>query len=345
MDTILVQTTPLVSTANVATSKEPAVHRTYNQTDITNLTAKVLKEQAVLPDWISPFVGENFSRYQLQVDEQIAREQQQTPQHNETCERAYFQGEFGYELAAMVPWAYHTSQNCSMITYGSKGTKYLYYFSHNHTLYASRRESKNLPRENPFKIRTPHTRKAPTERWIMPPWKTRYRRHDVSFDKPLLIIWNKYTDEFDQKTPINFIPIHTLKALLDYLTPKYRIVYIRYERPETDDYQRSHPYPDKLMIRSNYTDVVLVDDLIKDLGSEAVNLLIFSLGALGDNFISVQGGNSVVASQFGGQNIILAKQGRELRYGDYEYYHNFSGAEIKVVQHEDALLETVKSNM
>lgn len=83
---------------------------------------------------------------------------------------------------------------------------------------------------------------------------------------------------------------------------------------------------------------------------EDYNLLIFGLGARCHRFISVQGGNSAVASWFGGENLVLAKVGIEInenmggheRAHDYEWYYTFSGAQVWHTNNPDALAEEVR---
>jgi hypothetical protein len=68
---------------------------------------------------------------------------------------------------------------------------------------------------------------------------------------------------------------------------------------------------------------------------------------MSDNFLSVQGGNSVVASFFGGRNIILAVFGHETpeKSNDYSYYPRFSNASIDVARNATSFLELVKTSM
>jgi len=48
-----------------------------------------------------------------------------------------------------------------------------------------------------------------------------------------------------------------------------------------------------------------------------------------DNFISVQGGNSVLASYFGGINVIYSKRGSELVCGAYSgHYKKYSNCDV-----------------
>lgn len=162
------------------------------------------------------------------------------------------------------------------------------------------------------------------------------------------MIFNKYTPEIHLGgVPKNFIPVDALMQLLDYLTLYYHVVYVRLERKDllqADDL-RAAAFGDKAMIRQRYRSdqVVILDDIANHLDADAVNLLIFSLGAHCRNFVSVQGGNSQVASFFGGQNFVLVK-GRvsEVLHGDYTYYWRYANTTVKMVRKQEKLVELVK---
>ena len=297
-----------------------------------------------LPDWIYPFSRDQFLEYQSQIDRQMLAHQNNVTSGVE-CIMPFYDGEFGYELAVMVPWAYHWSRFCHVITTGLAGTKYLYYFSKSHTIVKGKRGFKFLPDGNPFRSPNPHTddNHFPKDNWLMPPWSVVYKR-DLQWEKPLLMISNKYTNEWDMG-PVNFLNPDVLRDLLLYLVPKYNVVYIRLEHDELDDdgQQKVGKLEDKSMIRKEFPSVALLDELIKGLQPNSANLLLLSLGALCRKFISVQGGNSVLASMFSGENIILAKKGSELGpTGDFTYYHRFSNAAISVVMNEADLIDKVK---
>ena len=60
------------------------------------------------------------------------------------------------------------------------------------------------------------------------------------------------------------------------------------------------------------------------------NLLQLIVGAKSNAKISVQGGNSILASLNGGTNLIYAVKGGELECNSFEnWYHEFSGATVK----------------
>jgi hypothetical protein len=285
-----------------------------------------------------------FLEFQRRIDRQIVASQNVTG--GVDCIMPFYNGEFGYEIAVMVPWAYHWSKSCNVITKGLAGTKYLYYFSKHHEIVAGKRNHIPLPGGNPFGKVDPHTddKHFPKSNWKMPPWNVYYKRDDIHWDKPSLMISNKYNTEWD-KGPINFIPVDTLRDLLHYLSPNYHVVYVRLEHKELGDRHEFLDLDDKSMIRNEFPNVALFDELAKDLLPDSINLLLFSLGALCKHFISVQGGNSVLASLFGGQNIILGKMGSELGpTGDFTYYHRFSNANISVVGNETDLIAQVKQD-
>ena len=62
-------------------------------------------------------------------------------------------------------------------------------------------------------------------------------------------------------------------------------------------------------------------------------------------FLTVQGGNAVVGSYFGGTNIIYSYAGQENRYGDYQYFPRFSNATVIETRNETFFLSEMKRNM
>uniref|UniRef100_A0A7S0KX08 Uncharacterized protein n=1 Tax=Asterionellopsis glacialis TaxID=33640 RepID=A0A7S0KX08_9STRA len=251
-----------------------------------------------------------------------------------------------------------------MTTIGRPGTKYLYYFSKEHSIQKSQgnepqRSSHRLPKDSPFG-ESPHFNndKFPTSGWVPPPYTNFFKMTNLKLDKPLLIISNKYTMEWDDG-PINHIPIDSLFEILKFLTPRYHIVYNRFKDPRLEDklevqlnkngMSEIAPYHDKEMIKRFFPSVVFFEELSENLDTDDVNLLMFALGAEAERFISVQGGNSVIASFFGGTNIIHAVKGPEVNWksdigGDFSYYHRFSNATIRVEQSGKSFCRAVKED-
>ena len=64
-----------------------------------------------------------------------------------------------------------------------------------------------------------------------------------------------------------------------------------------------------------------------------------------NNFISVQGGNCVLASYFGGTNIIYAKKGQELSCDSYNgHYKKYSNCNVLHSDNYVDFIKLIKSN-
>jgi len=312
--------------------------------------------------WTSPWTGLEFESYKHHIDTKI-KQSRLDMRHDKTkqvCKMPLYDGEYGYELAGMIPWAYWKSQKeqCHVHTQGRPGTKYLYYFSKQHTIQVKsdglQRQSHSLPKESPFGFNggNPHfsNDKFPTKGWLPPPYKDFFKRTDISLDKPLMVLSNKYTLEWSGE-PRNNIPIRHLQEILKTLSQKYHIVYLRFQDKRLEDRLERKiresgtlaEYRDKEMIKRFFPSVVLFEELSVGLDLEDINLMLFSLYATGDDFISVQGGNSVVASFFGGRNLIFCEEGPELwnNKGDFTYYHRFSGAKIQIANNTTDFMKFV----
>ena len=123
--------------------------------------------------------------------------------------------------------------------------------------------------------------------------------------------------------------VRLLSDILDYLTPNYTVLYKRFTDKALEDHQELKDLEEKQIIRTKFPSVIIYDDLAEGLTDvEDQNLLMFGLMSLSDHFLSIQGGTAVVSSLFGGKNIILIKEGKELTYGDYGYFHRFSNATV-----------------
>jgi hypothetical protein len=239
------------------------------------------------------------------------------------------QCEFGYELQLVIPYAYylHTINDLEK-TISSKMTRELYYFSNDHSeLY------KNRIFENPdVPNRSPHIPELDYSQYLPPPYKSVFTNSLYSFDKPLLIIHNKYTYEWNNP-PINFIDIATLDKIFEYCNNKYKIVYIN---PSASIIVTDHSHVLQLE-----GETAVLNKYAITLGSELYsqtkdiykinnfNHFQLLLHSNCERFISVQGGNSVLASYFGGTNIIYAKRGAELECNSYNtHYKKYSGCNI-----------------
>ena len=91
-----------------------------------------------------------------------------------------------------------------------------------------------------------------------------------------------------------------------------------------------HNFKDKEMIRKEFPTVVLYDDLqVRLTDVEDQNLLLFGIMSLSDRFLSIQGGDAVVSSYFGGKTTIFIRVGPEAYKGDYNHFNRFSNSSVE----------------
>lgn len=246
-----------------------------------------------------------------------------------------YQGEFGYELAGVIPYAYHLYINNKLgRTTSSKDTKCLYYFSKDHQEVYLNRVSGDL-RE--FPMRTLHREKLDKSQWVPPPYKEIYKNNIFLFDKPICVISNKYNFEWNEN-PVNFLSIETIISIINKLKDKYQIIYNRPENIIVDDAELIE-FNDKEEIKK-IEGVILIEDLLKEYNYN-INELQLMVFANTNKFISVQGGNSILSSYFGGENHIYAVKGGELESGSFKWYNEFSGCKICIYNDYKKLIESI----
>jgi hypothetical protein len=252
--------------------------------------------------------------------------------------------EFGYELQLVIPYAYYLSKHDLLNTTTScLNTKELYYFSNSHTeKYKTRRYNEpNVPNK------TPHSKELNYEKYTPPPYKTIYKNDYFVYEKPLLIIHNKYNEEW-YKPPVNFIDKPTLSKIFSLYSDKYTIIYLR-PRPShivTDNSQTYDLNESPTLKLYNIIDGIELYERTK----EQYNIRNFNhfqllIHANCNHFISVQGGNCVLASYFGGTNIIYAKCGGELKHDSYNgHYKKYSDCNVLHTDNYPNLLTLIKNN-
>ena len=236
--------------------------------------------------------------------------------------------EFGYELACVLPYAYHlhTTGELRTTTSATK-TNDMYYFSQvHHELYPTRQEGHPLNVPNPG-INCEHMN---YDKWTPPPYKEHFKGFDFGITKPLLIIHNKYNQEWGG-SPTNFLDIQILEKIFKLLHNKFQIIY---SRPGNSFIVGDRAIVYDLVGESTLccTYGVLESSKLfvkfqKDFNN--FNHFQLCLHANCDHFISVQGGNSYLASYFGGSNIVYAIRGEEVCHNSFGgYFRKFSGCDV-----------------
>ncbi|EJK70119.1 hypothetical protein THAOC_08549 [Thalassiosira oceanica] len=275
----------------------------------------------------------------VRIDAKIASIRDRGKPCSEQTTLAYA-GEFGYEIQGVVPWRYNEaiSTGCDLKTAGLAGTRYLYFFSKHHTTVGGHRGPLPLPNGNPIG-NDPHVPELPKTNWKMPPFPSFFGEKGIRYDlrgmvpgpsnKPIAVVFNKYTLEWGN-TPVNYLDIESLRSLLNILSPVYQVVYVRLESKKLGDSGEGdlQDFKDKDVIRQEYPSTILIDDLYNEATMD-YNLLLFGVASQADLFVSVQGGNCVIASLWGKPNFIYAVKGGELRTGAFKngWMGQLSGAD------------------
>lgn len=256
-----------------------------------------------------------------------------------------FKGEFGMELQFVLPFAYwHFKNGTLKSTSSTKYTKELYFFSPDHMEQDELRSN-----ENNYNFELPrilYSQDYLINKWLAVPLKATYKNSIYNYNKPMLIIANRYNMEWDGP-PISFLDIEILNHIITTLKNKYTIIYNR-PRPENISVDGSESYDlnEYNFLRNSHPEVLLLDDLYKEnkAGANNFNHLQLLVYANANHFISVHGGTATLASYFGGINIIFSKQGPEHHFHCYQkLYPKFSGAQILHAKDNDQICEYIKT--
>ncbi|CAI5487334.1 unnamed protein product, partial [Closterium sp. Naga37s-1] len=269
----------------------------------------------------------------------------------------FFQGEFGYELIAVLPFAYWHHLNGSLrstTSCGRHSLASLYYFSPNHTDDATchRSDMKDNVAAYGFPGGIHYSRIPPA--WQPPPLAHYFRKlppvwPEIPKGSRLVVIGNKYEREWGH-SPVNFIDLPTLLGIVGaYLEAGF---YVLYNNPgmslESDHRQvikDGTDLGDYEALQERFGEnsrLQIMQNLQKRWPDLGFNDVQFRMLARSVCFVSVQGGGSIVESYFGGKNIIYFSEGQEVKGGAYErIYPQLSGAKVKVVTSYEGLVKKV----
>ncbi len=206
--------------------------------------------------------------------------------------------ELSWQLIIHVPKAYEAFLKQELEqTVSFKGSKPFFYFSDNHSEFntggASYTDTTQIY-QNTWKYSGK-----------FPPYKEYYKNDIFVFDKPIMVINNKYSVEWNQP-PSNFISIEALQEIYETYSEKYQIIYLRplgYERGFWGDGQTIHEFGDYELLK-DYPDVLTIYDFDNLFDSKSYNELQMMIMAMSDVFVSAAGGGSVLCAYFGGTQII-----------------------------------------
>ena len=279
--------------------------------------------------------------------------------------------EFGYELVCSIPYAYYLHKNNKLekvIT--CKGMKPFYYFCdnveekyENRSVDNSTNGVQNLPNgwihHNAYAIFGKDYSELTKEQqeeangwldyseWTPPPYRDHYANNDLKFDKPFVVVSNRYNFEHG-KPPLGFLDIECLYKIFNYLTDKgYKVIYKRPKNTEfildmNESMTLNSPYNSIVAdvegigsvsdfdLCDYYDDVHLFDDIVKEngLSYNETQLKLFSNSS---GFISMGGGSSSFSAYFKKPVLIYVNTSGDIRPKYFEgesYFKKLSEAPI-----------------
>lgn len=259
--------------------------------------------------------------------------------------------EFGQELLCYTCYYYYLHKKGLLFdnqihTY--QGMRPYYWFLKPGQLLEENRTRKFLPlAQRPLLFnQDEHVRNFDYKRWYPPPLRQKYKQQlKLNNAKPLLIIHNKYNREWGGE-PVNFIPVELLLQLVQRLSDKYQLVYLR---PRTNERGFSKDHNTAVTDFNDYEQLPLTvwtyDSLAAKFPQYTYNELKVRLYANCSHFIGVQGGGSHYSAFFGGKQLILHVRGQEARSGCYQGWYQKLSTELpltlKVVHSRNDLLNSL----
>jgi hypothetical protein len=241
-----------------------------------------------------------------------------------------FNGEFAPELEFVLPFAYwHYKNGTLKSTRSAKYTKELYFFSPDH-----KEDFETRTNEGNYNFEVPrilYSQDYDMQKWLPVPLKEHYKNDIFVYDKPILIIANRYNMEWDGP-PISFYDIPALEFIISNLKESYTIIYNR-PRPENITMDNSDIYDlnEFEWLEREHPEVILMENLYKENKNKVNNFnhLQLMVYANANHFISVHGGTAALASYFGGMNLIISKKGPEHHFNCFNtLFPKLSGAKI-----------------
>jgi hypothetical protein len=260
-----------------------------------------------------------------------------------------FNSEFGYELIATLPYAYWLYKYGQLTkTISAKDTRCLYYFSHNHKENPKRRSWYNgdsTALEKMIDAGIPnaliHKPGLDLKKFIPPPYKTAYKNDWAKFHKPMFVIYNRYNLEYP--ATYNYAYNYFTEELLEEIFNKlkdYHVLYCNIDG-QPDLYDHCEPiHMDDYELCQKWGVTHVMDLQLKHPGLTYNQILLYYFANC-ENFLTMNGGGGILASYFGGRNIIYSKFSKELNSGDFGYYYLFGGSQILPVTTYEQILEII----
>ncbi len=252
--------------------------------------------------------------------------------------------EFGYELLSAVPYAYELFLKGELSeTISGKLSEPLYYFSPKHTINPKPRSWFNTSKARGSGLPYLSIHQPELQPKQFPKYKEQFANDQFKWEKPTLCICNRANIEWEHSI-INYFDANILTWLFENLKEKYEIVYFPILIPDS--------------IQDNGTPVKVFNDValakkhgvkvFTEIMGDHWNDAILKTFANCEHYITMNGGYSILASYFSGQNIIYSKPGtpetKEIKMGSFwRWYPNINNVQTLHVPSYEALKRKVKA--
>ena len=258
-----------------------------------------------------------------------------------------YHGEFQQELTFVLPFSYwHFLNGTLKKTISCDATKELYFFSNNHKELHKKRDWRNNAKNFEIPNMT-HCASFTYKKWAQVPLKQYYNNSIFVFEKPILVIANKFNIEWE-KDPINFFDISLLDKIINRYKNKYQIIYNRPLQTQiVSDGSDILDLGEYIWLRNTHPEVILMNDLYEKNQTMVNNFnhLQLMIYANCNLFLSVHGGTAALASYFGGINIIFSKSGMEHLFNEFNtIFPSLSGAKIFHAKNENEVLKYLQEH-
>jgi len=212
--------------------------------------------------------------------------------------------EFGFILMYYLPKIYSLYKQKKITHTKSRlGTKSLFFFSDNHTEVDIHDETMFPEQTSCYSFHRPE---FTYNDWEPPKLNDVYKNRDIVFNKPILTIHNKNTQEWNSG-PYNYFPSNILSALFNILKTNYQIIYIRpYDNDNSitkDKNQNVIDIGDEEILKK-HPEIIWIKDLFNNSYS-SYNELQFKILANSDHHIA-PAGDCVIPAYFGGELLIYS---------------------------------------
>ena len=197
-------------------------------------------------------------------------------------------------------------------------------------------------------------------KWKLPNYKEHYKNDEFKFDKPFIIVSNRYNIEHGQP-PIGFFDIKSLYDMFNYFTENGYIVI--YKRPKNNEFpldqnemnSMTHGFTDitsevegfglvdDYKLTEFYDDVVLFDDLVKDKNTHKYNETQLKLFSNADGFVAMGGGSTLLCCYFDKPTVSYfttsVECGRRDYFSEDNYYRKLCNEFYPILDHEKGIAE------